>query len=266
MLHLGKKPAAPKPKDFRWADFAKDVSVPSDVVLPHHPRAFGHGLLYTDWLMLGNGPDNTVRPGFGGAGCCVFSGRGHEVRMVNRVVSGIEVPITGKETISDYSACTGYVLGDDSTDNGTDMGNAAEYSRNIGILDANGDRHKIAAWVRIDPSDYEACIEATYIFLATGVGFLFPAYAWQQWAHGEPWDYDPSGDSTIDGGHYVTRAGSKRVVSWGRALEMTQAFHERQVDEVVAYITEEEMRKSAKDVHGFDLEKLQAYLDRLGTN
>jgi hypothetical protein len=44
---------------------------------------------------------------------------------------------------------------------------------------------------------------------------------------------------------------------------MTQPFYEHFCDETIVYLTHEEMRLDAKDVHGFDLEKLQAYLDRL---
>jgi hypothetical protein len=246
-----------------WDDFAGDVSVPSDIELPKLPRVFGHGLLYQDWAMLGNGPDDSVEPGFGGAGNCVFAGGAHEVRMVNHVVSHVEVPFTGREAIQAYSEVTGYRIGDPSTDNGTDMGQAAEYRRTVGLPDANGQRHTIAAWVRLRPGDFEQMLEATFIFLAAGIGFEFPRSAWQQFAAGEPWDYDPNLDNTIDGGHYVPRVGSKRVVSWGRALEMTQPFYEHFCDETIVYLTHEEMRLDAKDVHGFDLEKLQAYLDRL---
>jgi hypothetical protein len=258
----GKRPAAPRPKDFQYADFAKDVSVPSDVVLPHHPRLFGHGLAFSDWGMLGNGPDDSVAPGFGGAGDCVLAGC-NEIRLINHVVNRVEVPFTGREAIQAYSDVTGYRIGDASTDRGTDMGQAAEYRRKVGIADANGQRHKVAAWVRLETGNFEQLLEATFIFLAAGLGFMFPRSAWDQWGRGEPWDYDPNADNTIDGGHYVPRVGSLRVVSWARALEMRQPFYEHFSDEAIVYVTDEELRASAKDVHGFDMEKLQAYLGRL---
>jgi hypothetical protein len=120
--------------------------------------------------------------------------------------------------------------------------------------------------VRLDPQNWEQFIEATFIFLAAGMGFNFPASAWDQFDHDEPWDYDPNANNEILGGHYVPRLGSTRVVSWAKPIELTQAFYERFNDETIVYVTEEELRADAKDVHGFDLEKLQSYLDALKQN
>lgn len=263
-LKLGKLPAQPRPKDFKWADLSTAVTLPS------HPIRFGHANLFPgeEWKMLGNGPDNSVAPGFGGAGDCVLAGRCHEIRMINKVVNHIDVPFTGKEAIAAYSAVTGYVVGDDSTDNGTDMHDAASYSKNVGIADALGKRHKIGAYVFLDPKNWEQYIEAIYIFLAAGIGFLFPASAWRQFDDGEPWDV-VANDGGIDGGHYVPGMGEPRrgvagEVTWARRQEMTQAFYEKYNDEAVVYITDEQLRiTNARDVHGFDIEKLNALLAAL---
>jgi hypothetical protein len=99
--------------------------------------------------MLGNGPDDSVQKGFKGAGDCVFAGAGHETILWN-ALAGITVPITGKENISDYSAVTGYVIGDDSTDQGTDVRTALLYRQKTGILDSNGKRHKIGPFLALD--------------------------------------------------------------------------------------------------------------------
>jgi hypothetical protein len=255
----GKAPAAPRPKDFKWEAFEQSISLPT---LPHN---FGHGLLYHDWGMNGNGPDNSVAPGFPGAGDCVCAGAVNEVKMINRVVTGKDLPLTGKEAIAMYSDITGYVLANRGPDNGTDMGEAAEYRRLTGLADATGKRHKIGAWIRLRPGDFEQMLMATYIFMAVGIGFRFPVSAWHQFVAGEPWDYDPLLDNTIDGGHYVSRVGVKRVVSWGRALEMTKAFYEQFNDETIVYVTPEQLRiTTAKDVHGFDMEKLNALLATVG--
>lgn len=262
-LKLGKTPAAPRPKDFKWEDFS------AEIVLPSRPSRFGHANLFSgsDWLMLGNGPDDTVQPGFGGAGDCVCAGACHEVRMINKVVGHKDVPFTGKEAIKMYSAVTGYVLGDDTTDNGTDMGQAAEYRRKTGVEDASGNRHQVAAWVRLAPGNWEQLLEATYIFLAAGIGFLFPASAWPQFHSGAPWDV-MANDGGIDGGHYVPVMGSPApgkvgLVTWARRQEMTQKFYEKYNDETIVYITNEELRQNNTDVHGFDMTKLTSYLNSL---
>ena len=66
-LLMGKKPASYDRRDLKFRDFL----IPSR--LPTPPAQFGFGTLFPDWGMLGNGPDDSVEPGFGGAGDCVFA-------------------------------------------------------------------------------------------------------------------------------------------------------------------------------------------------
>ena len=261
-LKLGKRPAAPQPKDFKWAEFRAEIS------LPAIPSRFGHANLFTDWGMYGNGPDDTVHPGFRGAGDCVWAGADHEHRMINHVVHRKDVPFSGKTAIADYSACTGYKVGDDATDQGTDMHDAAAYRKATGIVDANGKRHKIGAYIWLDPKNWEHLREAVYIFGMAGIGFEFPASAWDQFDHGEPWDV-VSNDGGNDGGHYVPVMGEPNaskvgVVTWAQRQELTQAFYEKYNDETLVYITDEELSGSPQHgLHGFDLEKLNSYLAAL---
>lgn len=261
-LKLGKLPARPRPKDFVWADFREEVK------LPDVPSRFGHANLFKDWGMLANGPDDTVKPGFGGAGCCVWSGAAHEHRMINRVVHRRDVPFNGSTTIADYSAGTGYVLGDDSTDQGTDMHEAASYRQHKGIIDLTGKRHSIGAYIWLDPKNWEHLLEATYIFGMVGIGFEFPDSAWYQFDHGLPWDVLPD-DGGLDGGHYVPVMGSPRhgrvgLVTWAKRQEMTQEFYEKYNDESLVYITVEEFSGTPQHgLHGFDVEKLNSYLEAL---
>lgn len=261
-LKLGKKPAAPRPKDFKWRAFQQEIT------LPALPWRFGHANLFPDWGMYGNGPDDTVQPGFGGAGDCVFAGGDHEHRMINHVVKRTDVPFNGKTAIDDYSACTGYVVGDDSTDNGTDMHDAASYRQHTGLVDANGRRHKIGAYIWLDPKNWQHLLEATYIFGMVGIGFEFPASAWDQFDHGTPWDV-VSDDGGIEGGHYVPvmgtpGSGKVGLVTWARRQEMTKAFYEKYNDEALVYITDEELSGSPQHgLHGFDLANLNSYLDAL---
>src|ERR1700747_42770 len=114
MLKLGKKPFVADDRDLKATDFLA-------ATLPIPPTPFGHGTMFTDWKMLGNGPDDTVEPGFQGAGDCVWAGAAHEHRLLEKLVGKLDLQITGKDVIADYSAATGYVLDDPSTDNGTDV-------------------------------------------------------------------------------------------------------------------------------------------------
>jgi hypothetical protein len=138
-LRLGKKPAAPRPTDFKFAEFAGAIK------LPTVPSRFGHGTAYANWEMLGNDR----------YGDCVWAGAAHEHMLFNKVVSGHDVPFDDDAVLADYAAATGFDRNDPSTDNGTDVHQALDYRRKIGIADTNGTRHKIGAYVSLDPKDWQ---------------------------------------------------------------------------------------------------------------
>ena len=200
--YLGKKPATKDPRDITFGS----LKAADGLVLPQPPPTFGHGSIYQDgedprhdWDMNGNGPDDTVHPGFQGAGDCAFACAGHIVREINKV-QGHLIEITGKESIGDYSAVTGYVVDDNSTDQGTDMRDLMKYWQKVGMLDASGNRHKIGAYVSITPTDPVELWEACYLFSAVAIGFTFQQAQDDQFDSGT-WDYVPG--SPDIGGHAV---------------------------------------------------------------
>lgn len=255
---LGKLPAAPKPTDLRLGKY-----LDHEAVLPKVKIPFGFGKAL-EWQMFGNGPDDSVRKGFQGAGDCVWAGAAEETRVFNRERGGHDVAFTGKSVISDYSAVTGYVIGDNSTDQGTDMGDAANYRKKTGVVDASGTRHKIAAWVRLEPGNFGQLLVATYVFTCTGIGIVFPDSAWGQFDEPNPtWDYVPG--SPDDGGHYIPGLGADSadeitVASWAKRVRVTRAFIENQEDEAMVYLSLEQFRSDGKGLHGLDIEQLRADL------
>jgi hypothetical protein len=250
-LKLGKQPAAPRPTDFKFRDFAGAIQLPSV------PSRFGSGSLYKDWGMLGN--DNY--------GDCVWAGAAHEHMLLNKVVRKVDVPFDDKAVLSDYSAATGFNQNDPNTDNGTDVHVAMSYRRHTGIVDSDGNRHQIGAYVSLDPKSWDHLMQASYIFGAVGIGFQFPKSAMDQFNAAQPWDVVPG--ATVDGGHYVPVVGSVHevdqgtCVTWGKRQVFTKAFYEQYNDEAWAYITQEELRGNGTGLHGFDVSKLNTYLSQL---
>jgi hypothetical protein len=248
---LGKAPAAPRPTDFKFSEFA------SSIALPSVPSRFGHGSAYSDWKMLGNDR----------YGDCVWAGAAHEHMLINKVVHHTDVPFDDNSVLGDYSAATGFDPNDPSTDNGTDVHLALSYRRKTGIADSNGQRHTIGAYVALDPKSWDHLEQATYIFGAVGIGIQFPSSAMDQFNAGEPWDVVAG--SQIEGGHYVPTVGSVAsadqvtVLTWGKHQAMTKAFYEEYNDEAWVYITNEELRSDGKGLHGFDVGKLNSYLSAL---
>lgn len=253
-LKLGKREYVPSPKDFlaeKYIDFT---------VLPTPPTRFGFGKLYTDWGMLANGPDNSVEPGFQGAGDCVWAGFDHEEEMWTKIV-GNPITFTGANAISDYSAQTGYVLDDPSTDNGTDVRSALGYRQKIGVVDSTNQRHKIGAYVLLQLQTWDHLLKATYIFGAVGMGFQFPDSAWSQL--GGLWDVVHG--AQIDGGHYVPVVGTMdsttkaTCITWGKRQEFTRAFYEKYNDESWTFIAPDVIR-NGQGLHHVDLATLNADL------
>ena len=235
-LRLGKKPARNAMRLGFGTYFLADT-------LPHPPMRFGRVQLIRDWGMFAN---NRL-------GTCVWAGSIHETMLWN-AETGCSVSFTEQNAISDYSAVTGYNTSNPDSDQGTDMQEAAAYRQKTGILDAAGKRHKIDAYVSLEPGNIDQIALATYLMGAVGLGFKFPDTAMDQFDSAEPWV--PLKGSTIEGGHYVpcigrNSAGNFLIVSWGRLQAVTPAFIEEYMDEGVAYLSFERLKNSVSPL-GFD--------------
>lgn len=220
--------------------------------LPTVPQVFGHyGLIpASDWGMLGNDQ----------VGDCAIAGIDH-IEMLWNAEAKKQVTFTTKDALNEYSAITGYIPGDPSTDQGTDIVTAAQYWQSTGIADNNGVVHKIASFLQVDTPDH--AITAAYLFGACGLGIQLTDEAQAQFMNGQPWDVGTlSGDY-----HFVPLVGRDDkylyVVTWGAVQAMTPAFFKQVCYESVAYLSDE-MLTAGKSPDGFDLAQLQTDLEALG--
>lgn len=261
---LGKTTFRPDRRDLKAVDFVAAAPLPTP------PANFGHGFILhdgedqrIDWDMNGNGPDDTVAPGFPGAGDCVWAAAAHTTRAAAKI-HGRTVTITGKESISDYSAATGYVIGDDQTDQGTDMREALKYRQNTGIVDAHGGRHRIGAYAAVTAGDWDELMQAAYVFDAVEIGFQFQQAQDEQFDTGT-WDYVAG--SPNEGGHAVPLFGRNHgrggVVSWAKHLWVTRAFVENLVDEAWAIVYPESLSAKGVNDRGLNVDQLNAALSAL---
>jgi hypothetical protein len=193
-------------------------------------------------------------------GDCVWAGAGHETQIWS--AEGGKPATFGVGGLLDaYSAVTGFNRNDPSTDQGTDMQAAASYRRKTGILDVHGKRHKVGAYVALQPGNLNQLYAAMYLFGAVGIGIEFPAFAMDQFNARKPWDVQKS-NAKIDGGHYIpgtARHGMIDVITWGRVISMTEAFYKRYCDEAIAYLSPE-ILTGGVSLEGFNLAALQADL------
>lgn len=268
---LGKQPATEDRRDITFKALV-EASAELGIAFPKVPPTFGHGGIYKDgnvvrkdWMMLANGPDPTAPvEARDGLGCCVWSCAGHTT-MEAAKIAGRSVVITGKETVQDYIDGAGYVLGRPETDNGTNMRSANGYRQRTGILDAAGNRHKIGAYVSIEPGNWEQMEQACFVFSAVEIGFEFQAAQYDQFNTTGVWDFVPG--SPIEGGHAIPIFGQNSkhgggAVSWERHLWITKSFLSNLNDETWAYVYLDELR-NGKNERGYDLAALNALLGQL---
>ncbi len=243
-LKLGKKPAREGAITFRFARYFDKTALPTP------PKVFGrYGAVHNNWEMLANDA----------YGDCVWAGAAHET-ILWRTAQRRKVDFDDKGVLSDYAAATGFNPRDPLSDNGTDMQEAASYRRKTGILDADGNRHKVDAYAAIEPGDVDTLMLSTYLFGAAGVGIRFPVSAEQQFDAQQPWDVVTG--SRIDGGHYIpvvgrNSAGHLLCVTWGRLHAMTVEFFKAYCDEAIAYISVDWLNNDLISPRGYDLEALK---------
>lgn len=247
---LGKKPARPwasPGSSFRFATYADAAA------LPVPPAVFGHASLITAWPMLANDR----------CGDCVWAGAAHETMLLLKE-AGADVGFTDANVLSDYSAVTGFDPSNPASDQGTDMQAAARYRRQTGIVDAAGQRHRIASFLAIEPGNMPDLLLASYMFVA-GVGLRLPSSALDQAEHGQAWDVVDG--APIAGGHYAPLFGRQAdgllvFVSWGAVQLATERFVQTYCDEAIAILSQEDLVND-KSPDGFDLATLRADLARL---
>jgi len=251
MFALGKRPARAGAIQMKLGRY-----LTSSLPKPPDPRNFGHAnaIGTNGWGMLGNDQ----------YGDCVWAGAAHE-HMLMAALSHSAVTFTDKGVLAAYSAVTGFDPRDPSTDQGTDMQQAASYRRKTGIKDSKGHVHKVSAYLEVSKHSLDQVADAAFLFGAVGIGILFPDSAMDQFNRGQPWDVVKH-DKAPEGGHYIPcvgfEGGNLVCVSWGRKQLMTPAFLAKYCDEAVAYVNPEYL-VAGKTPEGFDATQLTADLAQL---
>jgi len=245
-MKLGLRPFKRDARDLWFASYR------TGAVLPRKPAHFGHENLIAQWEVLGNDR----------FGNCVWAGAAHETMLWN-AMAGRTVTFTEEGVLSDYSACTGFRADDPDSDQGTDLREAMKYRQKVGVVDAEGTRHKIGAYVWLQPGNYDHFLEAVWLFGACPVGITVPESAMEQFQTERPWEVVAG--SAIVGGHYIPAVADRlypEVVTWGRVQPMTRAFYLKYAEAACAVISEE-MLVNGKSPEGFDLEALRGDLAAL---
>jgi hypothetical protein len=139
----------PKLEDYVSKDLLATAPMP-----PANGNVDRQSKVTNGWPMYMNGPDPNapeVIQQAGGIGDCTCAGMGHAVSQwtaySGKVAGGAE--FTDATILTMYEAVSGYVLGNESTDNGAALYQVCNYMMNTGIKDTKGNLHKIEGYADI---------------------------------------------------------------------------------------------------------------------
>lgn len=199
-------------------------------------------------------------------GDCAIAGSIEEVRLAN-ALRGVTVNFTDDTAVQNYADITGY-NGDPSTDQGTDVHELFDYRKATGIVDADGNYHKIVAYAGLTPGDFDELLVALSLFDMVGIGIQVPDYCDTQFEAGEPWHL-VRGRHEIKGQHYIPIVGSTdkntaQLYTWGAKQGITRGFYNAMNTVAVIALTEE-LFTNDKSPEGVDMAKLAADLPEFNT-
>jgi hypothetical protein len=161
-----------------------------------------------------------------------------------------------------YSEACGYKAGDASTDRGGDEQSVLTFAMLSGIPVTSG-RHRISAFVEVDPSNFADVKLAIYDGGLCYLGFNVPDWIMSE----QVWDVRP-GTANIIGGHAVIAAGydadGLNIISWGsKAYRMTWAFWSAYVDEAYLLADADWILATGKSPAGLSLTDLETQMSAI---
>ena len=201
-------------------------------------------------------------------GDCVIAMMLHSIEDFH-LDDGTPVPaFTTEDAISVYSAITGYVPGDPSTDRGTDENAAMRYWEHTGLKTSDAGQHTIVATVAVDPSNLNECRIAIDEFVDLQIGIALPISAqgqteWTVVGDGKTGNSAPGSW----GGHGIPYreydAQTFACVTWGAELLLTVPFHQDYAQEAHVVVTKEMLNKQGVGPSGVAWDELIADIKAL---
>jgi len=192
-------------------------------------------------------------------GDCVAAAAGHAIQSWTGNALGKEnaVTVSDGSIVEMYSAISGYVPGDSSTDRGAYMLDGAKYLRNTGL-----EGHKAEAFVEVTPA-HEAMVRAAmWLFGGLYIGSTLYEDIWDA----RVWDA-PLPGTRVAGGHALwllqMDPEGLTVVTWGYLQRVTWPWFRACCDEAYAFVSRDALTESGKSVPGFDVDAMLADLQKV---
>lgn len=262
-VHLGHIQDTPDHRDFRYEDIrgslqkAGLLSVVSAAAVPTIPHVWGHGNDLAVYPMHGNGPDDSVFPGFQGAGDCEIA------RQQNAIINGSlnagkpAPPLDGSTAIPVYSHLSGFNPQTGANDTGLATRPVYQFMQQTGITDKAGVIHKGGPYLFAEAGDWSKYCEMAYLFEEAGIAWNFTTQMMDQFDNGQPWQWVAG--QTEEGGHITAGWGPYHTGSWMRNQAFTLLCYQRNCSEVSSFILMERYNavtgETAEHYKDADLEK-----------
>jgi hypothetical protein len=246
-LKLGKQVARHDPRTLLLASYVTPT-------LPAPPPQHDLTSKINSWGMMENDQ----------LGDCTCAAAGHLIMEWTANANKKMVTPTDKQIVAAYSAITGYNPATGANDNGAVEIDVLNYWRQSGIA-----KHKIGAYVALEPSNHIHIMDSVYIFEGCYIGLQLPASAQAQVQNHQPWSVPPGGPTGDGkpgswGGHAVPvvayDARGVTVVTWGALQAMTWSFWRAYCDEAYAIISTDYLDDKQQSPAGFNMQQLQADL------
>lgn len=190
-------------------------------------------------------------------GTCSCAALGHMLQA-HVALTGKSLTITDDDIIQMYSAISGYVPGDPSTDRGAQMIDALTYLKNVGLAG-----YKIGAFVRVDSKNATELRAAVNLFGGVYVGAEMPNRVTTQVV----WDLPPVEERDARdapgsmGGHAFTFLKYDRLhlglATWAATYAATNSWADMYVDEAWAIISPSWVTGEDPAPNGFNVDQLQ---------
>jgi hypothetical protein len=256
LMKLGKKPApkVPDPRNLKLADYLKK---PAKKALPDP-------VVEASWITKLAAAEPIPMYANDVLGDCVEAAAGHMIQQWN-FYAGHPWRPTDQDIIAAYSGATGYVPGDPTTDNGTDMPSFLKYWQKTGV-----GGHRILAYMTVDwtiPQEVQVAIQ---LFGNTFTGIQLPVFSQgkDDWTVPDGGVYSDAGQPGSWGGHGIpVVAGSQKTrtcETWGTTLKMSDNFMLDYVDEMWAVLSSDWLSTGKVSPGLIDLPHLESDLSDLG--
>lgn len=239
---MNRKPLGKLPKKFDIQNRTLQLAKYLPPALPVIPSS-------QDWLT--RGASNWGMAANDRIGDCTCAALSHMIQVWTSSV-GDEVTIPDEEVVRMYSAISGYVPGDPSTDRGAYCLDALKYLRSTGLAG-----HKIRAFAEVNPKHHAMVRAALWLGGGLYVGATIYDNIWDQ----EVWDAPPP-SARVEGGHALNvgalAAGDADLafITWAFRQGATRRWWDECVDECYILLSDDALDNAGRTMAGFDTAQL----------